>query len=197
MRSTVKGTGRFVSAVAIAALAAGCGEDQRSAPRAEDAALTRVEGRVTRTSGRTLVLRAPGREELELRVPDGTEVTFGEVHLTRGAVRPGSDVRASYAVRDGTPTAVAIDVVREGGAWMSAGSEMREGVSPDFGGSVPAHRWEGRAGANDHGPAATSGGGDRSGGAAGGGIHGPERIQIPRPPLPAPRDAPDPRDGGH
>jgi hypothetical protein len=169
-----------------AAVAVGCGGERRSAAEGTagaNAPTSVVEGRVTRASGRSLVVEAPGQAELELRVRDGVEVTFGEWHLSPGAVRPGTEVRASYAVRDGTPTVVAIDVVREGGAWMGAGSDLHRGVSPDLGASAPAHPAQDRLGGSDQGPAATSGGGERSGGAAGGGIHGPDEGGGASPPL--------------
>jgi hypothetical protein len=180
----MRGRGAVRIGLVAAALAAGCGEERRTeAEGAEGGPVSVVEGQVLRAPGRTLVVRAPGQEPLELRLRDGVEVTFGSVHLSPGAVRPGTDVRASYAVRDGTPTVVAIDVVREGGAWMSGGSFLHRGVSPDLGGSAPPHPAQDRTGSSDRGPAATSGGGERSGGAAGGGIHGPDEGGGASPPL--------------
>ncbi|HYG68243.1 MAG TPA: hypothetical protein VD838_11305 [Anaeromyxobacteraceae bacterium] len=170
---------------------AACAGERAPEPRPGAPAAT-VEGQVVRKGGGTLVLRAPGQREVELRVLDGVDVTVGEVHLSPGAIRPGAEVRASYEVVNGAPTAVAVHVLDEGGAWMSAGSDMHRGLSPDLGGSAPPHPAQDRLGGSDQGPAATSGGGEHSGGAAGGGIHGPNAVERPGPPPPdatwAPRD---------
>jgi len=68
-----------------------------------------INGKVFQASSDQLKVRA-GDQELALKVNDATAVTVDGKPSSTAQIQPGSDVRASYQVVDGQPTALKIDV---------------------------------------------------------------------------------------
>lgn len=170
-----------VCGAALALACGGRGAPERAGARGSERT---IEGRVLRSDGGRLVVRPPGAEALPLRVPEAAEVTVGGVGLSAAHVRPGAEVRARYEVRGDEAVAIAVDVVKPGGAYMTRGSEWHPGLAPEEGGAAPSQPAGGgeedRRGGSAAGPAsqATAPGGGAHGG-QGGGLYGPDRGDTP------------------
>src|SRR5205807_671224 len=69
-----------------------------------------VRGQALSASKDELVVRSSDQGDLRLKLNDSTAVTVDGQLGSPDQIKPGQDVRASYQVIDGQPTAVKIDV---------------------------------------------------------------------------------------
>jgi hypothetical protein len=126
---------RTASLLAALALLAACGD--RGAPARQDvgpgAGRHEIAGTVARAGGDAVVIRPTNQPEVTLRVNPSTSVTFDGQPASAAKLEEGAEVRASYEVRDGGPTAVRIEAHSAGTARMSRGSDMSRTGDPSLG----------------------------------------------------------------
>lgn len=89
------------------------GQQERAAQALEEAPRN-SSGQVVQASGNQIILRSPeSQQELALAVTDSTSVQVAGRHASVGQVAAGSDVRASYQLVAGKPTALRSEVTSQ------------------------------------------------------------------------------------
>jgi len=73
-----------------------------------------VEGRAVSAANNELMVRSSDQGDLRLKVNDSTSVNVDGKMGSLDQIKPGSDVRASYQLVDGQPTALTIEVTNQG-----------------------------------------------------------------------------------
>jgi hypothetical protein len=71
-----------------------------------------IQGKVTSASSDELTVMAPGQGDVRLKLNDSTAITIDGRQGSANQIQPGSDVRASYRLIDGTPTAMRVQVTK-------------------------------------------------------------------------------------
>jgi hypothetical protein len=91
-----------------------------------------VQGMALGADGNTLRVRSSDQGDLRLKLTDSTAITVDGRQGSVNDIQPGSDVRASYQVIDGQPTAVKLDVTSKNKPARS-GSTSTSDQSPGSG----------------------------------------------------------------
>jgi len=71
-----------------------------------------VQGKVTAATSDELTVLSPGQGDMRLKLNDSTAITIDGRQGSADQIRPGSDVRASYQMIDGKPTAMTVQVTK-------------------------------------------------------------------------------------
>ena len=71
-----------------------------------------IEGKVTAATSDELTVLSPGEGDVRLKLNDSTAITIDGQQGSANQIQPGADVRASYQLIGGTPTAIRVRVTK-------------------------------------------------------------------------------------
>jgi colicin import membrane protein len=71
-----------------------------------------IQGKVTAATADELTVLSPSQGDMRLKLNDSTAITIDGRQGSADQIQPGSDVRASYRLIDGKPTAMRVQVTK-------------------------------------------------------------------------------------